>query len=412
MYPSKPAKIINRIRFILLLTSILNSGLSFTSIQAGEIDIPGLRAEAKVKFAEGKLFIPYTDFYIPAPGFPLELTRTYNSQSKYYGPFGYGWTTNLSTGIYQISDIDNSLIKVISPRGLILEFYYQGEGLYITKEKEKITLTRNWDGTYTLTYLQGNKDILDREGVLIKKTDTNGNELILTYTDDKLYQVTDSVGRSLTFTSTGDYITGITDPAGRTYRYTYDSVYNLVKVTDPAGNATRYEYDNRHNLTRITYPTNAVVNITYNGEEKEKVKVTSITGPEGIERTYQYAYIVRIDPPPYVFGPELYVLRERLKARAPFRTLKTNSRGYTTRYLYTGDQQYLAETDPDNNERSTVRDERFSLLSEIDKNGYEWTYTYDDNGNMLSKTSPKGETWTYTYEPNKVITLTDPRGYV
>ena len=76
------------------------------------LDIPGIKSEAKVKVSEGKFLVPYTDFYISAPGFALELTRTYNSHSINYGPFGYGWATNLSTSF--LCGPDSSIILFCS----------------------------------------------------------------------------------------------------------------------------------------------------------------------------------------------------------------------------------------------------------------------------------------------------------
>ncbi len=386
----------------LFLVFILASIFTSPTLYAKTIpDVPFFSEDAKVRVSEGKLFIPCKDFDIPGIGFSLELTRNYNSLSTYYGPFGYGWVTNLSTGIYSIDESSLDIIKIMTPIGELRDFKRQSDGSYVSVEYGYQVLIKNPDGTYTITNKNGNKEHLDSNGRLIKKEDPSGNTLTLTYSADKLIKITDSSGRSLNFAYTGDYITKVTDPMGNAYTYQYDDNYNLIKVTNPLEHSIQYQYDYQHNLTKIIYPNNGQVAIVYTDDNKDKVKVKSVTGPDGISRTFKYAYIIRVDK-----------TDETQKVREPFRTLVTDSRGNAKQFLYTTKQKYLSETDPYGNIRIVVRDDRLDLLTETDKNGYTWTYTYDPKGNMLTKISPLDEKWTYTYEPtfNKVKTETDPRG--
>lgn len=48
-----------------------------------------------VNLKNGNLCYPTTDLSIPCVGFPLSVTRSYNSRSLYTGIFGFGWSSNL-----------------------------------------------------------------------------------------------------------------------------------------------------------------------------------------------------------------------------------------------------------------------------------------------------------------------------
>ena len=45
-----------------------------------------------VNAKNANFFLPNKDISFPAPGFPLEIERSYNSRSLSDGPFGFGWS--------------------------------------------------------------------------------------------------------------------------------------------------------------------------------------------------------------------------------------------------------------------------------------------------------------------------------
>ena len=48
-----------------------------------------------VNLKNGNLYFPTTDLSIPCVGFPIGVTRTCNSCSRYKGIFGFDWSSNL-----------------------------------------------------------------------------------------------------------------------------------------------------------------------------------------------------------------------------------------------------------------------------------------------------------------------------
>ena len=382
------------------------------------LDIPGLQAESKVKVSEGKLMLPATDIYISGPGFPLELTRTYNSKSKYMGPFGYGWNFNYGYRIIH-KNINDYKPYILRPDSTETSFHYhEWEADYpicyyeSTENDKDIMLFDASQGIYTVTDRFKNKKhfgFTPLGNIPIKMEDANGNLTTLTYEikdvsiGDFTYQgllltaVTDSVGRSLTFTYTPDNrcISSVTDPLGRTTYYDY-SGYLLRKVTDPAGNKTYYDYNSSRNLTKITYPDETSVTYTY---DNDKDRVTGVYGPEGIKRTYRYTESLFADD-----------------FRNIIITSETDARNKSTVYTYTMGHEWLFINKPLSSTKARISDFRYLLSSEIDENNHAVSYTYDETGNKLTKkylSTPEDDTWRYIYEPafNKIKTVTDPRGH-
>ncbi len=63
-----------------------------------------------VNALNGNLFLAYQDLYVLSRGFPLEVSRTYNSRSTARGILGYGWWSSLDVRLERVS---NGLIQIL-----------------------------------------------------------------------------------------------------------------------------------------------------------------------------------------------------------------------------------------------------------------------------------------------------------
>src|SRR5439155_14116812 len=95
------------------------------------------------------------------------------------------------------------------------------------------TLTKNPDGTFTLTRKDQTRFVFSSAGKLSSIQDKNANAISLTYDGSgNLARVTDTVSRNLTFTyDASNRISQITDPIGRSVSFQYNSTNDLIKAT-------------------------------------------------------------------------------------------------------------------------------------------------------------------------------------
>lgn len=407
-----------RVIVFLIIFFLLFVGISYSEDKITP-HIPLFNPNCKVKLAEGKFLLTQIDFNIPALGFPLKLERTYNSHAVYDGAFGYGWTDNLTSYRINPINITSETIEIISEQGKTIKFYKDPSTFtYISSEFEKLTLTSYQDG-FLIIRQNGTRDYFNRYGLLIKKEDLNGNYLRLEWSYGnyqnfifpKLLYIEDTSGRRLSFQYDGLRIISCVDPQGGIYLYRYNTFSgDLAEVIDPEGNIISFQYDSRHNLTKITYPNGSSVNIAYSKEDKMSAKVSSIVGPDGIERRYEYTKI--ITGKLFKVANITEEVSYPIEVREPALTILKDSKNNSTFYHYLTGQSEFTKTDVYNERGVIKRDDRFNLLKQTDKKGNAWEYGYDKNSNVITQKNPKRETWSYAYDLrfNKVQTETDPKG--
>ncbi|TLM99563.1 hypothetical protein FDZ73_21570, partial [bacterium] len=126
----------------------------------------------------GNYFTIKTDLAISGRGLPLEITRTYNNQREYQGPFGWGWdfTYNQRLVFFGSGEIGHQ-------RGDGGVDYYtpDGNGGYKPPVGSYDKLVKNPDRTYTLTQKDKTSYYFDLTGRLQTITDRNGNQIKINY---------------------------------------------------------------------------------------------------------------------------------------------------------------------------------------------------------------------------------------
>lgn len=205
-----------------------------------------------INVVTGNKYQREVDLSLPGALAP-EFTRHYNSQSKYQGPLGYGWTHTYST---KLNAVDETRIAIRQADGRNIVFRRQPSGTYEARlvsdgyiTAHKSLRVWHWRNGRALTF--------DSDGKLLRIETPTGEALALTYDrNNRLVQVSDTQERRLAFRYyPNGRIESIVDPAGEAFRYTYDANGNLITATAPDNTTRAYHYEDRldvHNLTGIT----------------------------------------------------------------------------------------------------------------------------------------------------------------
>ena len=175
----------------------------------------------------GIMSLDLVDLTYPSVGFDLAVTRSYLRQEGLKGLLGYGWNLAYDQHLQMYQDFEimefrsdgnhRSYYFTKDDPDLIVDFfdgdpltYYPLDQGTFTEIRSRATMTRNADGTYTVTendrftYLyNGYKAPWRRQapdaGKLISITDPSGNTIKLTYDQTgELSQITDTAGRTIT----------------------------------------------------------------------------------------------------------------------------------------------------------------------------------------------------------------------
>jgi len=412
------------------------------TLRLSAVDLRGLDANISIGVVVrgnqkvGQMGLSLRDFSIPLPGLNLEIIRKYDSRDKRKGPFGYGWTMEMTdaridangpigTGwtalkqgnSYGVDPERAHVVTVTLPEGEVHYFlatlspsrwaFYEPLGTFVVFTPlpgSKGTLTPvggnavNFSGVfpgpmalvdaafqpfdperYVYTTRDGIRMTINRLSGLESISDLNGNTL--TFTENG---ITHSSGRGVDFDKDEEgRMESIADLAGNTVQYEYDARGDLVAVTDRMGNTSRYAYDYRHNMTGLT---DAMGNILMRTEYDDEGRIVAQIDSDGNRIEYDHR-----------LGDRQEVIKDRL--------------GNQSVIHYDEAGNILLQTDPLGNSTFYTYDTEGNLTSETDPLGNTTQYTYDTSGNRTSKTDPEGNTTLYTYNSRGQRTsLTDPAG--
>jgi RHS repeat-associated protein len=301
--------------------------------------------ESGVNKASGNYSFTCTDMSVPAPGFQINISRTYNSRNEKDLPMGRGWTFGFEGSA---AGREDNLVEVSLPTGAVERFRWNGEKYEAQDSRSEYA--KETAGTTVLTTKDRYKYRFGTDGLLINMIDRNGNIVTIKYDDKKRIDfITDTVGRKYEVEYDPTYpnlIGSITDEEGRQVIYHYNSDCRLEYVKDPSGSFMYYEYDPDGFLNKIKdHNGKSVVSLTYNhaiGENQHKVY--EAIDQNGLKINYSYN-----------------VENEK-------KTL-TDTNGRTWSYWY----------------KTTVNDE----------NGKNWTYWFDETMYSIREQDPEGK-YTYT----------------
>ena len=378
-----------------------NEDTWYTQDQLAKIKEKLHYGESGVNPASGNYSFTVVDMSVPAPGFQVNISRSYNSRDGKNAPFGQGWTFGFE-GRVEGADV----VSVGLPNGSYQRFRLSG-GTY-TPEDNRSTFIKNTDGTYLLTTKDQYKYYFNTGGYLVKMEDRNGNVLVIQVDSaGKVLKITDTVGRvfNVHYGSNG-MIDKITDPGAREVKYEYDSNNRLVRATDPKGGVMRYFYDSWGFINEIQdHNQKMVEKITYNHAEGENQhKVSQATDALGDTVNYSYDMTNR--------KTTVTDMNRRVSTywfdSAMFTTQVQDPEGksaYTEYYMYGGTNKYgdvKSATDRNGNKTLYEVDGRGNVIKVTNPDGGARFYEYDDKNNLVKETDEAGRRTYYVYDANKV----------
>jgi RHS repeat-associated protein len=400
-----------------------------------------------VNMVTGNLYHTETDFRMNYKGgFPVVMTRSYNSRKPELGSFGWGWTSNFNARLkfygtesvtisgtattvaklswidgtgaerfFQTSNQTNGAITrgspIPNPPGVFVTFQRSSDGLsYTIREKNGLTYTfSGGDGppaaagsSTTPTY-----------AYLSKIVDANGNTFNVNQTQGAVSSVTDGQGNSLlTFSycsdaspaagcaTTAKVISTVKDAKGnRTYSYKYDSSNNLIGYSNAlvtSGQQTKgvvYSYYTAVDGTNLTHAMKQYTLPRGNGMKFEyyangrvfRHSVVNLDGTVSPDKVNSFTY--------NDFRRETVQTNERLGEKHfffdPFGNPKKVVEENGAEHSYTYDCTDPSATPDALSPISTCRNP-YNRLSETDPLGQTTTYGYDSSGNVQLITPPSG----------------------
>ncbi len=394
-----------------------------------------------------------TDLVIGAL-YPITIERKYNSKSRYDSPLGYGWSLNYDKRLYTNPDGSLTVRKDCGGKNRYTWDVVNGYAAFVGNApkiaqttcailNEPVThwecsqtiidaprvmsenVVRNPDGSYTHANKNGNQDIYDEKGRLVKKIDAKGNSLVITYTA----QARDALW--------GLLLTNLNQITPLIVEYDY-KIYRIEERNhdgNPTGAAVSFQYDSNGRLTSIT---DGIRTITYGHDPFGNL--TSVSG-NGVNATYGYTNhrMTSIDEGQGVYS-NTYDTKGRVTGQThgsgqidfeyliPYRktkvttTIAGGANGPLTQVRtveFDALGQVIKSTDTLDNVTNYTRDSyaRVKREERWEKTGVTLVlksatdYTYDAKGNMLSKTEAQGtaveKNTTYTYDPVYSLVTTE-----
>ncbi|MDD5243710.1 MAG: DUF6531 domain-containing protein [Syntrophorhabdaceae bacterium] len=446
-----------------------------TSVISG---VPTYQSKEPVDMASGAYLYDHTDLRLGS-GAPLGLifNRSYNS--NYYAKktgFGYGWTHNndisLNTashagpviGKRQITEtapfvvagyiinnimqnenhVKDSVISAIIAQWAMeqindnsvtvqagnknMEFIKLPDGSYSAPPGITTQLTKNVDGTFSLTERFDTRTNFNADKRISEIKDIDGNTMTFAYNANKdLSSVRDARGRTLAFSYSGDTISSVSDSEGRSVSYTYDANGNLTRYTDSGGKVWGYGYDDGHRMTRLTNPLSitTAANI-YDGLGRVKTQTVPRQGNKTATYNFYFPGFKNQEEDP-AGGVITYYYDEKGRGYADADPLGnkatkkfdgqdhivsiTDPRHYTTTYEYDNNDNLKVITNALGARVNNTYDSYFRLTQVIDPYDNTTRFFYDAKHHLIGTRDPIGNTTSSTYYANGLVnTATDARG--
>ncbi|QDT46981.1 tRNA(Glu)-specific nuclease WapA precursor [Symmachiella dynata] len=427
--------------------------LTLTAVDAGgntATDNKLVTVEGNLKL--GSFSISFLDMQIPAPGFPITITRSYSTlDAGEQGDFGYGWSLDIANTSVNVEHADSGLsnhgpytpfkngdrVVITLPDGTTEGFTFYAEpagGLasIVTHYKPRFVADSGVDSELfvddAILIPSGDEWVdhskqgfaynpaLEEFGNAYVLRLRTGVELTINASTGELASIHDRHGNALYFT--GD---GIESSNGRGVDFTRDYAGRITKITDHVGNYLIYEYDQETgNLIAVTDRTGATTQFTYlDGPNDPEHYLDEIIDPLGrTAATTTYDEQGRVETITDADGQTIsYTYDSGNKTQTI-----TDQLNYTSTVTFDARGNITREEDPLGGITKRTFDDDDNLLTEIMVIGLEdtvseetndllTTYTYDTNGFVASVITPDNLETTYVnHETGTPLTVIDPLG--
>jgi RHS repeat-associated protein len=357
--------------------------------------------QSGVNPASGNFSFTVTDMSIPAPGFEVNISRTYNSRDNKAYPLGMGWTFG-----FEGSARGNDLMTVTLPNGGVQRF--RKEDTAYRAEDSRSVFVKNADGTYILTTKDQYSYGFDTNGWLVWMKDKNGNTVNITVdAGGKISKITDTVNRDYIITYNGQgLIDNIKDPQDRVVTYKYNTQGRLIQVIDPSGSIMRYSYDAEGYINSIEDHYQKIIEkLTYNhavGVDQDKV--VQATDANGNNNSYAYDATNRKTTIKdqngrtwtYWFDADMYTIKVQ----------DAEDKISLTEYYLTGGKNVYGDVkwtqDRNGNKTEYEIDDRGNVTKIINPDLSYKQFGYDEKNNKIWEKDELGKATYYVYDAAKI----------
>jgi len=236
----------------------------------------------------GKEFHQVTDLTVSGI-FPIEVTRKYDSQSRYDSPMGYGWALLVDKRLFKYSD---GSVVVRNDCGVRHKYLFSG-GAYQTPIGTSNVLVENPDGTFTVTRSEGGYEFYDLQGKLSAIQNAQGHRLEFSYETGG-----DSVADRLPLTGSSPFSLDPATPMVVSYDYQLEKIEERTADGTLTGNSVTFTYDPITGRLETATSNDGRV-VTYVHDETTTAKngnLITVNGLEGVIHTYLYDDTVGNDP--------------------------------------------------------------------------------------------------------------------
>ena len=246
------------------------------------------------------------------------------------------------------------------------------DGLWKREDDKTISECQQTNNVYKIVFFDGTIKEYDYYGFIVKKTDRNGNKIIIERNqEERIGRIYDDYGNHLIFVYEGKYISQIINGKDSTEKVSYYYEGNkLKKVTDTDGDTVIMDYDTDGYMTSLTKCDGSTVQFNYGLQTKDGRKLATATvNEEGFSEFFEYE---------------------------EHRTVYTDHDGNKAVTYYDEKQRTTKEIKADGSETSYEYDEKDNCVS-INENGNIVSYGYDDRGNKKEAFYNDGskEIWIY-----------------
>lgn len=416
--------------------------------------IPG-GGDFLINVANGNLILQDDDVDVPERGIDLAFRRTYNHQTGWQSPWGYGggWTDNLNARMYY--DSTNNVMSVFDGTGARFDYCADGQGGWASCTAG-MHARLYFDGSCGYDWVKKSGTVYDfispsatcgygtgYLGRLYRIYGRNStNYLAFTYSwtngdassDANLAQVlvTHSDGQSLTLTY-ADFnghrlLQAVSRPDGQSVTYNYDGNGNLSDVCEIGNGAAtanlgpcaaghrRVEYDGGAQVFGADWvSSNGTAGATVSFGDDDPTASVSYTGvvnpipDDGTGQAIQSGV-----------GTGAVAYRADTFAYTSTQTTFTDSDGHANIFTHDGVGRVTQRQDWNGSQwlvSTAGWDAGNNLTSATDDRGNETDYAYDANGNTIAVALPQVSTSAGTLRPtslysydanNNVIAYCDP----
>ena len=301
-------------------------------------------------------------------------------------------------------------------------------GNYVSEADPNVWITKDKDGSYRLTDSEENKWYFDKEGVLYKREDTNGQVIsyerteealtihnrttdetvTLSYdTNGRLVNAGDSHGRGVSFAyDENDCLTGYRNEEGNLTTYTYDEKGCMLTVVSPMGTVlVENSYDEAGRVIRQKEAgDDRYAELTYT-EPTSRVGRTEIKKRDGAVRTYYYDLFEHILSETDENGAETSYLYEKGRL-----IKKIEPDGKATAYTYDADGNLTKQETATGQQAQISYDTDGNPVNIASGEGTAGTYRYDEKGRISEYISALSEVRHYTYNPDGTLRSMETEG--